>query len=191
VLSRFERRGVQKRGMSQIHEIVHDKKVASIDLHMAVDFGIPSGIAKRGKLWHLRSIGRRWVSHPNPYQIGTFYGREVLNVQCARNCAVAIGILDATTRAIEPKAMINALDVIADQFSEAQRNNAMRTAIPQCGNRTIRLSVQHDSFIKKSTREQFVLNFIAPRRSVPSVPDETHFYLLKTALPNEINQSFR
>ena len=162
--------GVDEGLVAKIEQVIDEEAVVSV--HMVIAFGDrPLGIVHPVKIGNCRGIGALWVAHPDPHEGISLVHRIDPHPRLGGDRVLARDV-DTFARRIEPHAMVAALDDVAVERAERQRDVAMRTAILHRDHPARDGAVEHHPVTQQAALEQAARHFRRIRHDVPTVGHE-------------------
>ena len=164
------RLGMDEGFVTEIEQVIDEKPVVGV--HVVIAFGDrPIGIVHPVKIGDERGVGQRWLAHPDPHERVLLVHRIDPHARLGRDRVLA-GNVDAGAGRVEAQAMIAALDDIAIEAPERQRDITVRTAILHRDD-LARLRPEEDHpFAEQAALEQAVQNLGRVGGDLPAVGHE-------------------
>ena len=164
--------------MREVEKIVDDElPVALHRKHVALR--APGGIVEPMEIQYRRRIGKRRIAHPDPNPAVALDDRIALDARVGRDVQLCRN-RHALARRVVFEPVIAALQPIALDASERQRQAAMAAAVLERGDAPVLGAIEHDRLIEYRAGERRFAEFMSPRRHVPAIAQK-HGHLLHFA----------
>ena len=154
--------------VGQVHEIVDDQPVITLQAVEGAAFADPGLIAVPVEIRDLVGIGQGRIAHPDPDQPVSFDCREGLHAGGRVDGFLRRHVGAAADR-IEDEAVVAADHLIAVQVTERERQQAVPAGVFQRHDLTVGSPVQDDVFAADRARRQLALDLVIPGRGIPRV----------------------